>query len=404
MDIKKVGVIYRKEIKDILRDKRTIISMILIPLLMFPVIFGVIGYFMEGQVKKMEAKTHPIILLGSGNAPELAQALTGDTLFQVIETPMDMEAAKKLIEDDAVQAIVNIPDSFAVNLAAYLIGDGGEAPKVEVLFKKSKVEAEIASDKVINTIRQYREKIIADELVKRGIKADLTKPFVIESVNAATQEEMGGFMAGMLIPYIIIILALTGAMYPAIDLTAGEKERGTMETLLVAPVGRLEIVLGKFLVIMTASIATSALCLLSLSTSMSNGFMMMPDDAQFVLSPAGIAGVLVMMIPVAMLFSALLMALAVFARSYKEAQSYISPLMIFVILPAMLSNFPGVEISAGLAMIPIVNVSIMMRESLTGHFDFAMAGLSFLSTSVYAGIAIFTAFRLFQKESILFRS
>jgi len=203
---------------------------------------------------------------------------------------------------------------------------------------------------------------------------------------------------------MIILLSIMGAMYPAIDLTAGEKERGTLETLLVSPVGRMEMVLGKFLTIMTASLSTATLSLLSLYVTVSSGMMMTAaEEMTMTINPGALISLILMMIPLAGLFSALLMTIAVFARSYREAQTYISPLMIVAILPAMASLIPGISPDLQMALIPVLNVSMTLKEVLMGRFDFVLIMVTALSTMVYAAFAIFISFRMFQKESVLFR-
>jgi sodium transport system permease protein len=220
---------------------------------------------------------------------------------------------------------------------------------------------------------------------------------------------MGGFMLGMFLPYMIVILAMVGAMYPAIDLTAGEKERGTLETILVTPVSRLDIATGKFLTVMTASVITILLATASMSLSAGLGFGQMSQFApeqqiSFAIKPLSIILLLLLMLPLAALFSSALLSVSLFAKSYKEAQSYVSPLMFVVILPAMVSFIPGIELNWQLAFVPIVNISLAAREVLLGTFRWEFIGLIFVSTFIYASFSIFVTKRLFDKEDVLFRT
>ena len=405
MKFNQVGIVYLKELKDILRDRRTLISMVLVPIILFPLLMGGVSFMMGGQMKKLEKKSKPIAVIGGDNSPLLIKYLFEDETFQIIDTIRELPVAKALLKDKGVLAVVAIPDDFDVKLTAFFAGEG-ESPALELYSDESEVESEMTRTKVKNAIFNYRNELVSSELKKRSIRGDLLQPFIVESINTASESEMGGFVAGMIMPYMVIILTLIGAMYPAIDLTAGEKERGTLETLLVSPIGRMEIVLGKYFVVLTASMVTAILSMVSMGMTLSGG-LLMADIAEtgikLSFTPQMVGGILLLLLPNAMLFSALLMAIAVFARSYREAQSYISPLMIVVILPAMVSYIPGVEITVGMAITPVVNTVLMMKNTLSGNFDPAMAGLTFLATIIYAGIAIFIAFRLFQKESVLFR-
>ncbi len=217
---------------------------------------------------------------------------------------------------------------------------------------------------------------------------------------------------GGLVPYFVILLCLTGAMYPAMDLTAGEKERGTIETILCSPVSRTHLVLGKFLMVLTASIATAVLAIASMAVSFGVGKKLLlaftngsADSAlQITITGKAMASIFFVVLPLAVFFSAALLALSLFAKSFKEAQSYISPLMIVVVLPAVASLLPGVELNASLALIPVLNTSLVSKEIITGTYHWNLIALIFLSSSVYAGIALAIAVKLFQREDVLFRS
>ena len=405
MNLRQVAIIYAKELTDILRDRRTLISMILVPILMFPVLMGGMGALIGGQVEKMEKKTYTIAIVGEEHAPGLFNKLKESGQFQIIDSIEDIEMIRGMLQDKTILVAMNIPPGFENQLWNFFAGEG-EAPELCILSNESEVESEIVGDKIINIVNEYRRNLVSDELVSRELRGDLTEPFTLSSVNVASEKQMGGFVAGMILPYIVIILTLIGAMYPAIDLTAGEKERGTLETLLIAPVGRMELVLGKFLTVMTASLATAILAITSMTITMAGGFTIMSsieEGMRFSLSSSSIIGLLLLMIPLAMLFSALLMTIAVFARSYREAQSYISPLMIVIILPAMISYIPGVEPNFKLMITPIVNVALGMKDILMGDMNYGLIAAAFFSTIFYAGIAVFMTFRQFQRESVLFR-
>ena len=200
-----------------------------------------------------------------------------------------------------------------------------------------------------------------------------------------------------------------GAIYPSVDLTAGEKERGTLETLLCSPVARTHLVLGKGLVVLTASLLTA---LLSIS---SNGVALMmmkrmagglraPGGQALALDPVALAGVAVMMIPMAVFISALMIAIGLFARSSKEANTYLQPLLILAILPAVVGGLPGVEMNYRLALIPVFNVSLISKEILAGASQWHYILLVFGSMCVYALAAVVAAVALFKRESVLFRT
>ena len=251
---------------------------------------------------------------------------------------------------------------------------------------------------------------MSNRLVSRNLEPSLITPFEIEQSNVAPPQKVSGNLIGALIPYIIILMSLTGAMYPAMDLTAGEKERGTIETLLCSPASRGGIVLGKFLMVLTAAVATTILSLSSMGGSFLFASRLIARAGEgaaklpLTVDLPSLLMVFVMMFPVAIMFAALLLALALFARSFKEAQSYVSPLMIVVIVPAVASMVPGVELDALLSLVPVLNVSLVSKEILSGTLHWGHISLIFLSSSVYAAAALGFAIWQFQRESVLFRS
>jgi sodium transport system permease protein len=404
MKFNQIKVVYLKEMTDILRDRRTLISMILLPIILFPVMTIGIGALMGGQIKKMEQKSYQIVFISRERAPELYSYLQETKQFQIIDEARDTSLARNLLKEKTVKAVVYNPDSLEMRLQAFF-RQQSEAPNIEIWTNEAEVAGEIVSDKLREFLKDYRQRVVEAELARLQIRSDMTKPFVIQTINIASEEEMGGFVAGMILPYMVIMLALVGAMYPAIDLTAGEKERGTLETLLIAPVGRMEMVVGKFFTVMTASLATACLAVTSMSITLSSGFSMFPESGAIRFAPGltSVLGVLLLMVPLAMLFSALLLTVALFARSYREAQSYISPLMILVIVPAMVSYMPGIEPDWQLALIPVVNVALMLKATMTNNIEWSLILFTFLSTLIYASVAVFISFRQFQRESVLFR-
>lgn len=260
-------------------------------------------------------------------------------------------------------------------------------------------------------IREYRDQIVEERLAAGGLPKQILKPFEVKEENVASPQKVGGNILGGLIPYMIIFLCLAGAMPSAIDLTAGEKERGTIETILASPVNRMDLVAGKFLMVVTASLVTAVISLTSFGATFSLPFLAIremgrvgPNAIPFDLSLTGIVSVFALVIPLAIMFSAVLLALSLYAKSYKEAQSYVSPLMILVILPAMGGLLPGAEMNARLALVPILNVSLVSKDLLTGSFQWPMIALVFGSSCVYAAAALGLAVIAFNRESVLFRA
>jgi sodium transport system permease protein len=400
--------VYLKELKDSLRDRRTLISMIVIPTLLMPLIMFVAGTVMSKVVKKAKDEVTTVVILGGADSPEVVAAIKADAKFKVLAVTGDF---KEMVSEKQARLAVEIPAGFDAALKT------GEPKTVMLYHYEGEMKSSMGVAEVERFLRSLREKTIEARLTARSIPTDLVKPFEIKRQNVAPPEKVGGNFIGGLVPYIIILLCFTGAMYPAIDLTAGEKERGTMETLLCSPVHRVNIVLGKFLMVLTASVATIALTLMSTSISIIVGGSMLAGggkaaagkaaaEASFIpiIDPAGILGVFAMIAPIAILFAAVLLTIALAAKTYKEAQSYVSPLIAVIVLPAMMGMLPGMELTTKTALIPILNVCLACKEMLSGVWHWNYLALIFGSTGLYAAIALGLCVRMFNREDVIFRA
>ena len=382
-----------------MRDRRTLISMILIPIILFPVLmFGMTG-IMVMMIKKTAAEVTKIVIIGKEFAPTLVSLIDDGKAFEIVEE----EDFRSALKEKRISAALEFPADFEKKIKEE------DSTEAIIYYDAAELKSEITSDKLKDILKDYQDSVVTGRLRKRQIERSLLYPIKISEKNLAPKEKMGGFMLAMFLPYVIVILAMTGAMYPAIDLTAGEKERGTLETILVTPVSRLDIAAGKFLTVLTASVITILLSTTSMSLSASFGFVKMGQFAsgqqiQFSISPLSILLLLALMFPIACLFSSALLSVALFAKSYKEAQSYVTPLMFVVIIPAMISFLPGFELDWRLVFIPIVNTSLAAKEVLMGTYKWGFIILIFISTFIYAGFSIFVTKRLFEKEGVLFRT
>lgn len=403
MSLRNVGVVYRKEIIDSLRDRRTVISMIVVPLLVMPLLtvgMGVLSISLVGQAMREIPR---VMILGGEDSPGVVAELA--KLKDVRIVPAKPDYAQEISEKQ-IRAAVEIPEGFEAKLAA------GEPSTVKIYMYEGELKSGFGADRLQRFFRELRDRTVRDHLAERQLPESLARPFDIVEQNVAPPEKVGGAILGGLVPYFVILLSMTGAVYPAMDLTAGEKERGTIETILCSPVSRTHLVLGKFLAVLTASVATAVLAIVSMSVSFGAGRRMLLGMAagaaesitRITITPKAIIAIFFVVLPLAFFFSAALLALALFAKSFKEAQSYISPLMIAMVMPAIAALLPGVELTPALAAIPVLNTSLVSKEIITGTYHWNLIALIFLSSSVYAAAALAIAVKLFQREDVLFRT
>lgn len=409
MNWKSIFVVYRKELRDQLRDRRTIISTIVIPTVVMPLIMFGFGTVMSKIIRQAQDEGTSVMIINSAGAPELVKALKAEPKLRVVPEAPDY---KQRIADKKLRVALDLPKDFDAALAR------GEAPKVGVLYYEGEIKSGIGARDLESFLRKHRDGILDQRVKERGLPAEFTKPFEMERKNVAPPEKVGGATIGAFIPYLIIILCFSGAMYPAMDLTAGEKERGTMETLMCSPTARINIVLGKFLTVLTASVATIVCSMTSMAVTGSlssklflggSGMAAASGKAQAAsalpsFDPAGFVGVFAMVAPVAILFAALLLTVSLFAKSYKEAQSYAGPMILLAIIPAVFGMLPGIELTTKTALIPILNLSLVCKEMLSGTWNWNFIALIFGSSCLYAGVALFACVKMFNREDVLFRA
>jgi sodium transport system permease protein len=400
MSLHNVFVVYRKELTEWLRDRRTLISTVVVPLLAFPILISGVISLSTALIGQAQKEVPKVMLIGGEDSPDVVAALRADKELEVVPYADNW---KDQISNKQVRAAVEIPKSFQSSL------ENGAAETVQIDYYQGEIKSEFGVEHVESSLKAYRDDVIKKRLEAKNLPDSLMSPFKSERHNVAPPEKVGGASIGSFIGYMVIILSMTGAMYPAIDLTAGEKERGTMETILSSPISRLDLVLGKFLLVFSASLTTAILSVTSMGLSFAYLGHSMPhtssgEQIQMNLGLMSVVAVFLMALPLAVLFAAVLMTIALFAKTYKEAQSYLTPMTFVVVIPAVASILPGVELTPKLALIPILNTSLICKEIITGTYHWHAIFNIFASTCVYAAIAIFLAVKTFQRESVLFRS
>jgi sodium transport system permease protein len=403
MSLRNVGIVYRKELREALRDRRTLISTLIVPLILFPLLTAGFAALAITLVGKAKEEVPRIMILGGQDSPRFLEGLRKND--RIVVAPLAGNWKDQIINKD-IRAAVEIPPGFQSDVAQQ------KPTALKIYIYRGDMKSSFGADRVQDYFKTYSDSVVKERLAAKNVPDSALKPFDVKQENVAPPEKVGGATFGGLIGYMVILLCLTGGMYPAMDLTAGEKERGTMETILSSPVSRVHLVLGKFFLVLSASLVTAALSVTSMGVSFwavehFHAFDKGGSDAaelQLSLGPGSVLSVFVMVLPLAVLFSAALMTISLFAKSYKEAQSYVTPMMMVVILPAVAAMLPGVELTSKLALVPILNMSLLCKELVTGTYHWNYIAIIFSSTCVYAAAALFLAVKMFQREDVLFRS
>jgi|JI7StandDraft_1071085.scaffolds.fasta_scaffold00571_21 sodium transport system permease protein len=402
--------IYRKELLELTRDRKTLMFVVLLPIVIFPLIFAIMGLVVSTATKDAAAKEHRYILVNAEQAKPFADALFYHKSFKKSDLNITAEQAndeaylKQLVREDKVDVVIVIPADF--NPAA----DALQQSQWKVVYNTAS-QIDMIGRRVESAVADYRKTLQQAKLTALGVQDNqmsaVLDPVKIQKVSSAEQRENIGEQIGGIIGYILIPIILAGAMYPAIDIGAGEKERGTLETLLICPVERVTIVLGKFVTVLTAALASVMLTVGSLGFwGYLVGSIIGIDVVQKVMSTLGGADllwILLLLLPIAALFSALVLSLSIYARSFKEAQNYMTPLTFVVIIPAMMAMMPGMELNMKSALVPVLNTTLALKELVKGTLELPLFFTVLVSTVVIAIGMIAFCVHWFQREKVLFR-
>jgi len=390
--------VYKKEIKDTLRDRRTVIMMVVIPTLIFPIIMNVYMKISSSFQKETANKKVNIGLVSSkaGSLEEEMLNLPKELGPRNFIPFKDTVELKKAIQSDSIQLGCFIPSNADEQKDAMLPIPITVFHNGTDLGMKERFTAYI--DFVQNKWKQQR-------YAQLKIKEESITPLAVTYSNVASDKEMFSKFAGGFLPYFFIAFGFMGCMYPAIDLFTGEKERGTLETLLTTPIPRWKLLIGKMMVVVTSGLLASTFSLLGLLLalqsldSVENGALI--EIVNGLLSPSFIIMMYILLFPMIVFFAGVMIPIAIRAKSFKEAQSIISPLNMLIVLPAMVGFFPGVELNFVTAMIPVVNIVLATKELMAGTLEWQYVAIAFGMMVILAVLAVMTSHRKFESERSL---
>ena len=397
MNFKHTLVIFRKELMEVLRDKRTIFTTFILPIILYPLIIVGFNSVMMRQTKVLEERGATIAVQDSVDNEISHRLIQGLVRIKNYTFLPYNESTKQHYAEKDIQCIVTIRDSLG--------SEGTQFFKIYITYDKSKDQSRIVYEKLSKQLSKVEKELQQERLQISGISPDfLNLVDIRERDTSSAQKKMGMFL-GMFLPYIVIMMLFAGASIVAADLVAGEKERKTLETLLVSSVGRTEIVMGKYLTIITLAMLNMIVNLFSISFSLQFMLANQSKEMSGVTLPINAMLILLIaMIPLATLFAALLVSISTFSRNIKEARSYEQPLLMIAMLMGMVSFIPTIEISNLLAIVPVVNIALLFKAVLINEYTLSHILITIISTLVLDLIAILITVKLFKTESVLFRT
>lgn len=407
----KIKTLIRKEILDILRDRKTLVMMVVVPVLLYPLIiigmallFGRMAQSQEEKVctagylaKYEDTVSHLRELYRKEKDGEdgrlVFEAYSGERVSQ--EEP-GLLTFELFSGEDMPDILLNITEK-------------NDAEHIAVVYRSTDPDSESARYKAEELLELYCEELLDARLAKAGLTEDFLHPVTFESVDQASGSESIGMSIGGSIGMVLVVTILLGALYPAIDATAGEKERGTLETLLTLPVTNFQIIISKYISVSLFACVTALISLLSLGGSVL--FLIfgvageiledIPHIPPAVLA-AAVPGLLLTMLSTALLATAACMCFCVFARSFKEANNYVTPVLFVVMFASMAGMLPVVKFDHVTALIPFANVSLMIRQAAAGQFELPLIGLTILVNLGYSVLAVYVLARIYDSENVLF--
>ncbi|MCW6086524.1 MULTISPECIES: ABC transporter permease [Clostridium] len=388
-----VGVVLKKELLDLFRDKKTLILSILIPIILLPIMSFGIGKVAKSDSDKVQNNLK-IVIVDQGES-SFSKFIKSHKNVNIINS----KNIDKDIKEGDVYVQIKIPKGFDENISKNF------NEKIELKYDNSSNDAMTAVSMIKNYIEEYSKQIVSKRLEKSNIDQSILTPInIVDNVVGNKEEGLGKIMAAMLIPLLLMLYSATSTIGASVDLGAGEKERGTLEPLLTTKAGRTSLLVGKFLTITIMGILMSCAYLIGIIITMKqpNG---MFGNAGLNLGTATLVLIMILPILYTMVFGALQLAISIYARSFKEAQTYLSPItVIAIVLIYMVMMKDPKSIPIVYFNIPLTNGVCVMKEFLAGIYNYTHIAITFGWIVFYIFLAILFARYMFSKEEVIFRT
>ena len=423
----------RKECRESLRDRRTLATLLLMPLIVYPLLGMVVQRFAISGVSTAAPEANVVIdnrlslddarvmLAGlddaekttepSSVAGEQSSGTSAMPAVPGLELPLLNPGSGRVRPQLRVDLGATYPVELierglregVVDVGVVLRARAVDAPQdrtntVEVLYRAGDPISEAAAEDVAFRLRENRDAAIRGLLNRVQIGGDALVMVRQKGLQTARRSESP---LAAFVPLMLVLMTMTGAVYPAIDLTAGERERGTLELLMAAPVSRRQLLTGKFCAVFLVAVLTAVINLTAMMVTLAaTGF-------DRVLLPQGIGvqmllQVLLLLVVFASFFSSVLLSITSFARSFREAQAWLIPLMLVSLAPGILSLMPGIRLTAALSLVPLVNIVLLGRELFQGIAPTGLFLLTLLATAGYSAAALRLAAGIFGSDAVLF--
>lgn len=386
--------IFKKEMREILRDKRMLFLVILMPFFIYPLVFLLMGKVGAGQEEKIQREKISLFVSGLPESHELLTLLSADSSLVLQPGAFD-----KSMLDSVPEAMgLEIPPDFEEKIKS------GQTASPVLYVDESDYLLNAKKINVQALVAAYSDQLLSGRLAAQSLSPSFVKPINLRVEDVSSRDDKLGRLLGTILPSLLLLLIFTGCIYIAIDITAGEKERKTLQTLYVTTASENAIIAGKFLAVASVGLSSAFMNVLSLLLGLQlqmGELGQNPELMSFSISGVSWLGLVLLIVLSTAFLAAISMVVSVLANSYKEAQSYITPLMMLVLLPIMVSQMPGLELTAKTAMIPMLNISLAMGSLLASDASYSMVALVLAMLLVYILLALWFAGRVFSNENIV---
>ncbi|MGQ9738818.1 MAG: ABC transporter permease [Armatimonadota bacterium] len=392
-------IVFWKELREVMRDRRVLFSTILSPLLITPLLLWGIGVMLNRREEAAHREVIPVAVVAPKGGQEIIQAMEKSGF--AVRRMEERRQAETLLKNRQVKAVILLDEQFDQRL------HHESTAQVQVLFDPLNDTSRDAVTRLRALTDTLNAQWLQRRLARRLMTAEFAQPIAIRTQAIQTENPAGNLILSIFLPYVIVLSAFFGAVSPAFDLVAGEKERGTIETLLATPASRRQIVWGKFLTVAVVCLIAAIFAMLGMLLAFAlptSSRVFMQQAGRFSISVPAMGTLIITLLPLTVFYSAMLMIVSTFARNQKEAQTYLIPLSSLVVLPAVASMFVRTESAIWLSAVPVLNSAVIIKQVLTGIVDMRFVLFSLLVSCGIAGISLQTATRLFERETVLLSS
>jgi sodium transport system permease protein len=380
LKLREVKLVAGKELRETLRDRRTLAVMVLFPLVIYPLVSLVTAQVLAARVARIDAHVARVAVSGPpALASQLRRRLSSPEVVVVAGADRAGQSGSADLAANRVDAIAEVKPGVA-----------GKPPEVRLLFDETREESTSARDRV------------EQALAAPAGGANCAPAFSVAAANVAPRTQVSGYMLSKILPLVVVVMVMLGAFHPAIDITAGERERSTLETTLSAPIDRTSLMAGKVLAVTALASLTGFLNLASMSLTVLEGTHLIAGGAKAPIPWLRAAAAFAVVPPTAFLFASVMVAIGALARSFKEAQTLLTPVYFLCMAPALTAGLGDFQLGGVTAWIPGVGVTLLARDLILGHASLGVALAVLCSTALYGMAALALAARLYDSERLFF--